>query len=126
MMFIDVYARLPTLYVRLVHSKKKLRRALRHLGMNDEATDADATTFYKEGDATFIVYMNKNALHHDATEDIGLLAHEATHVAQGYFRAIGEEFPSDEFYAYTVQAVTQELCLSHFEWKKRRIAKNLS
>lgn len=61
MKFIDVYERLPSLYVRLVHSKKKLRRALRHLGMNDEATDADATTFYKEGDATFIVYMNNYA-----------------------------------------------------------------
>ncbi len=120
--FVELFDYTPSLELCLVHSKKKAQEALRKLGMNDELIPGEATTFYKEGDNTFIVYIDKASLHHDATEDIGLLAHEATHVAQGYFRAIGEEEPSDEFQAYMIQAVTQELCNRHFKWKKKRLA----
>lgn len=120
--FIELFGHTPSINLCLVHSKKKLRAALRKLGMSDELIPSDATTYYKEGDNTFIIYIDKASLHHDAAEDIGLLAHEATHVAQGYFRSIGEECPSDEFQAYTVQAVTQELCNRHFKWKKKRLA----
>ena len=120
--FYELYESIPSLELCLVHSKKKAREALCKLGMNDELLPSDATTYYREGDKTFIVYIDKKSLHHDATEDIGLLAHEATHVAQGYFRAIGEERPSDEFQAYTVQALTQKLCEQHFKWKKKRLA----
>lgn len=120
--FHELYEPIPSLSLCLVHTKKKAREALRKLGMNDELLSSDASTFYKEGDMTFVVFINKKSLHRDAVEDIGLLAHEATHVAQGYFRAIGEECPSDEFQAYTVQAITQELCEQHFKWKKKRLA----
>lgn len=120
--FYELCDPIPRLKVFLAHTKKKAREALRKLGMNDEVMPGDAITFYKEGDLDFVVFINKKSLHRDAVEDIGLLAHEATHVAQGYFRAIGEECPSDEFQAYTVQAVTQELCDQHFKWKKKRLA----
>lgn len=123
MQFTEIYGHMPSIVICLVHSEKKARKALRSLGMNDELIpNIDASTFYREGDRQFVVFVSRDSLHHDAAEDIGLLAHEATHVAQGYFRSIGEECPSDEFEAYTVQVVTQELCNQHFKWKKKRLA----
>lgn len=122
MKFCELSQHLPVMNISLVHSMRKLREGLRRLGMNDDPVDGDAVTCYREGSRTFLVYVAKRSLHKDAAEDIGLIAHEATHVAQGYFLSIGEDCPSDELYAYTVQAVTQHLCDEHFKWKKKRLA----
>lgn len=121
MTFEEICQPIPPYRVCLVHTKKEARKALRKMGMNDMTLDSDAATCYKQGERDFLVYISKKSLHRDAAQDIGLLAHEATHVAQGFFYAIGEKFPSDEFYAYTVQAATQELCDQHFAWKKRQL-----
>ena len=40
---------------------------------------------------------------------VGLLAHEATHVKQSAMKFIGEDSPSSEFEAYTMQNITQNL-----------------
>ena len=49
----------------------------------------------------------------------GLLAHEATHVWQYYREWIGENEPSKEFEAYSVQAITQRLFESYRTQTKR-------
>jgi hypothetical protein len=40
---------------------------------------------------------------------ISMLVHEATHVKQRIMAVIGEDKPSDEFEAYTMQNLTEEL-----------------
>ena len=54
-------------------------------------------------------------------QDVGLLVHEAVHVSQGYFASIGETEPSFEFQAYVIQTIAQDLCVEHFEWKRKRM-----
>lgn len=72
-------------------------------------------------DDYFIVWMTPN-LEMSAAMDAGILAHEATHIAQDYLDSIGEDKPSPEFEAYIVGFVTQELVQKHFKWKKKRLA----
>mgnify|MGYP001174063739 CR=1 FL=1 len=48
-------------------------------------------------------------------EVVGLLAHEAAHVWQAIREDIGEDHPSDEFEAYSIQNITQRLIR---EWVK--------
>lgn len=51
MQFTEIYEHMPSIVIRLVHSERKARKALRLLGMNDELIpNSDASTFYKEGD----------------------------------------------------------------------------
>jgi len=45
---------------------------------------------------------------------IGLLAHEATHVAQFYFDTIGEDKPGAEHQAYLIQFITAGLVKAYF------------
>lgn len=45
--FIELFGHMPSINLCLVHSKKKLRAALRKLGMNDELIPSNATTCYK-------------------------------------------------------------------------------
>ena len=122
-------ASMPPLYVRITHSEKKLRRLYRHFDVDagDLAeviarSDAVTSSFVKGGEAYHVVYMVPD-IDRAATLDAGLLAHEATHVAQEYFRSIGEREPSDELQAYVVQNVTTYLVDQHYAWKQRQFDK---
>lgn len=46
-----------------------------------------------------------------------LLVHEAVHIFQRVCDYIGEDKPSDEFEAYSIQAISQELM---YAWKNRK------
>lgn len=46
-----------------------------------------------------------------------MLVHEAVHVFQRVCEHIGEDSPSDEFEAYSIQAISQELM---YAWKNRK------
>lgn len=46
-----------------------------------------------------------------------LLVHEAVHIFQRVCNYIGEDKPSDEFEAYCIQAISQELM---YAWKNRK------
>lgn len=74
---------------------------------------ASATTHFLEGDkgsyCAIICLGNCNEF--DLCQVAGLIAHEATHVAQHLWRRIGEHDPGDEAEAYLVQFITQQ-CLS--------------
>lgn len=49
----------------------------------------------------------------------GMLVHEATHVKQRFMEAIGEDSPSKEFEAYTMQNISMRL----FDEYSRRLQK---
>lgn len=48
----------------------------------------------------------------------GLIVHEAVHVWQRIVEHIGEHKPSDEFMAYGIQTIAQELMFAYKEAKK--------
>lgn len=119
----------PPINVILTHSEKRLKKLYRKFGVPEREANnlrAKATTTYLESkdsmsDDYFIVWMTPN-LEMSAAMDAGILAHEATHIAQDYLASIGEDKPSPEFEAYIVGFVTQELVQKHFKWKKKRLA----
>ncbi|MCA8017759.1 hypothetical protein [Burkholderia metallica] len=49
------------------------------------------------------------------TQIAGLLVHEAVHVFQRICRALGEESPSPEFEAYSIQRIAQDLMRLYVE-----------
>lgn len=121
---------LPEIEIMITHSKKKALKAIRRFsgdaGVEDyEAlVNMQATTSAlrdrKTGTRLYVVWMTP-CTDYSASTDVALLAHEAVHVAQDYFREIGEDSPSDELYAYVVQDIVQHLVGEHFAWKKRHI-----
>ena len=120
---------MPAIPVRLTHSKKKLRKFYRDFGEDPECLEesfgksyAITNTFTRGGECLHVVYMT-DCLDHAAEEDAGLLAHEAVHVVEEYFRNIGEYVQSDELRAYAVQGVTTYLVGEHFKWKQKRFDK---
>lgn len=123
----ELHGTLP-LNIIFTHSKKKLKKLFRKLGVTNYDFDRDnfdATTSYVANgvinESFHVVYMRPN-IEHSAGQDAGILAHEATHVAQDYFESIGESKPSPEFEAYVVGRVTEYLCEQHWKWKRKRLA----
>lgn len=122
---------LPGFDVRLTHSEKKAGRFIERMAGKDERRSwegnkaADAITSCIEerdtGEMIYLVFM-RPCLDRSAARDAALLAHEATHVAISYLGSIGESEPSEELFAYTVQAVTCYLVEAHFSWKKKRLS----
>ena len=126
--FAELANLLPPMSIMLTHSRKKVAKALRELGVESQCQGVlkgkDATTMICEngdtGECLFVVYMSPN-LEWTAEQDIGLLAHEATHIVRAYLESIGETLPSEEMQAYLTGAVVQDLCGAHFAWKKKRL-----
>lgn len=116
----------PSVTVCLTHSEKKAKRMMRKIGIENVELGQgyDAKTIWnddpKDGESIFIVLMNPD-INHSWDQDVGLLVHEAVHVSQGYFASIGETEPSIEFQAYVIQTIAQDLCIEHFEWKRKQI-----
>ena len=85
----------------------------------------DATTSSLQhnvtGEVVYMIWM-RPCVEWSAETDVAILSHEATHVALDYLREIGENEPSEELMAYTVQAITEYLVGKHFKWKKKRLA----
>lgn len=111
---------MPPINLRLVHSHKKARKLMSSIGVScDYDESAEAVTLVLDTDAglTSLVIMNSNGA---GTQDIALLVHESIHVAQAYWESIGEDKPSEEFMAYTVQSISQYLIDEHKAWRKRK------
>lgn len=49
-----------------------------------------------------------------------MLCHEAVHVFQRSCEAMGEKYPSDEFMAYSIQSIAQELMRSYVRQTAKR------
>lgn len=75
---------------------------------------AAATCFYlkhgETGRTVVLVTLNPGyAEGHTAAQLAAVLVHEATHIKQWFMGDIGEDEPSAEFEAYTMQSICEEL-----------------
>lgn len=104
-------------YVTLVFTPKQFHQALKNSGipkadrgdwMGSEHANATVTTFTHEGKLICVVALRVEP----GVEKLfvqGVLIHEAVHIWQNFRRHIGEEAPSDEFEAYSIQSISQRL-----------------
>lgn len=123
---------LPELCIRLVHSEKKARKAMRKLEGREYEDDwksltcRQATTSYLRApgsdETIYLVWMTP-CTDYDAAVDASLLAHEAVHVARHYLKSFGEDDPGEELLAYVVQDISLYLIERHFKWKKKHLSK---
>lgn len=94
-------------------SKKAWKREMRKMGCEGEPWPSAAgstQTFDSGGKRCIIVTVAEGCeKHHSRIEIAGLIAHEATHVWQKVREHMGEDQPSIEFEAYSVQAIFQNL-----------------
>jgi hypothetical protein len=66
----------------------------------------------------FAVVCLGNASKHSLIEIHGLLLHEAVHIWQDFIEYIGENDPSHEFEAYSIQWIAQQLFWSYEDQTK--------
>ena len=78
----------------------------------EQGIAATSTSITKQG-LSCIVALNLMDEDHATPHALGLLAHEATHIFQDFAEDIGEEKPSAEFMAYSIQHFTSELINSY-------------
>ena len=102
-------------YMTLCFSEKEFRAAMRRIKA-PEPFPPFVTEGY--GATTHIVRTSRGLVtvigidipkKCDLIEVHGLLLHEAVHVWQAFVRDINEDHPSDEFEAYSIQMLAQEL-----------------
>lgn len=110
-------------YIALCTSEQAFHAVLRHCKV--PRTDwakwvsdgADATTHHltnPEGGLVCVVCINSTEKQ-TGIQIAAMLVHEAVHVWQAHCERIGEHKPSDEFEAYSVQAISQRLMLAYAE-----------
>lgn len=82
-------------------------------------------TLTSDDKITCVVCIDFNgARRNELPEICGILIHEATHVWQQLCESIGENKPSDEFEAYTIQCISQRLISDFMERGKWKRTKN--
>lgn len=109
--------------LRLYHSPRKCARFLKRHDIPFEPSqesDAQTWTFY-DGGVSYAVVLYQSGIAYDYWEDMGMLSHEATHIALYALGSIGEDEPAEEEMCYVVQAITTWLCKAHFRWKEKRV-----
>ena len=124
-------APMPSISVALTHSRKGVAKAMGELGIVKKPGDVEvmsaATTYTLErsdtGECSFVVYISPESVEWSAHQDVGTIAHEASHIARSYFEWLGEASPSDEMQAYTIGHIVSELCGAHFAWKRKKMRK---
>jgi hypothetical protein len=99
-------------YLTLCTSQKEFDRILKHLGTPKDVWLKDNVgacmhTYGNKGKITCVVCIPLSL--HNPIEVAALLVHEGTHVKQAMMRFIGESSPSEEFEAYAMQNICQEL-----------------
>lgn len=90
--------------------KREMRR-LNTVGEPYPTSDARCTTFDRKGDTSSctIVTISPLAAKRPRLQIVGLIVHEAMHVWRHVRESIGEQHPSTEFEAYSMQAISQSL-----------------
>lgn len=114
---------MPDIDIRLTHSRKKFAKWLREFDYicdKPKGIAETATIDFGDGERFAIVWMSKS-LKYSAAQDAATLAHEAVHVADWYFRYLGEDNPASEERAYVVENIAEYLIEKHFKWKCRKL-----
>lgn len=84
-------------------------------------SSCNATTHIFENGETFVcIVCMKVQKGITPIQIAGLLVHEAVHIFQNNCDAMGEREPSEEFEAYSIQWLSQELMESYVEQTKRK------
>jgi hypothetical protein len=102
-------------YIGFCPSESAWRDAMKKMGVENESypcSDAKCTVFESKGRTSVIITVNREKVISEKIDEfsvMGLLCHEAVHVAQLIFEAIGEGQPGSECEAYLVQYIFQEL-----------------
>jgi hypothetical protein len=111
-------------YLCLALSEKAYNQALNDLGRPKQGRDpwilnghSDATVHLlqnTDGGLAAVVCL-RGAEARSGVEIAGLLVHEAVHIWQVFCERIGEDSPSKEFEAYSIQRTAQSLMASYAE-----------
>jgi len=108
----------------LVLSEKEFSRVLKSFGLAVtkgpawiKTEHADATTHWftpKDGQLTCVIAIRPRP-GITGIQIASLLVHEAVHVFQRYCDCVGEDEPSAEFEAYSIQQIAQNLMVAYSE-----------
>lgn len=91
--------------------KLKFKESIRWIG---DAATATTTTLESENKRCCVVSLNLEITKDLDPIDIAtVLVHEAVHVFQQHCKNIGEDNPSEEFEAYSIQQISQQLMLAY-------------
>lgn len=101
----------------LCKTDKAFKKTMRDMGLKNKqfpdfiGVGADASThiFDCDGESCAIVCIGEHNETHSQAEIAGLLTHEAVHVWQEIRAILGENSPSAEFEAYSIQSIAQNL-----------------
>lgn len=105
-------------FITLVLSEKQFNKAMKHchiskadMGPWIKTPHADATVHFLENPSKEQCCIVALRVKKKTTADqiVGILVHESVHIWQRFKRRIGEECPSDEFEAYSIQSISQRL-----------------
>lgn len=118
-----IEALIPSIEVKLFTSKKKYKKALEKNGevYSDLNSDAQCTPVeLKDGSIVyFVVIIDQKQYKYE--ECLALLAHEAVHISQFYFKSIGEYEPAIEEQAYVIQSICQCLFIEYIKFINKKI-----
>jgi hypothetical protein len=113
------------LYYGFCPSEKAWKKEMKKMGTESAPSypDGDATCSWFEapdsGKMSCLVTLQEKFDTYDPSTVFGLLVHEATHVWQILLEHIGEDKPSREFEAYSVQNITQNLFDAYCQTRNR-------
>jgi hypothetical protein len=115
--WLDTTLIISPVYYCLCKNKKTFKKALKYLNikkkdrpdfLKNEWSHATVHYFENDGKTTAIVCIG-NCDNRTPSEIIGLLIHEAVHIWQEVKYKLGENNPSKEFEAYSIQCIAQRL-----------------
>lgn len=113
---------MPSVEVSLWHDREKLKKRLAERDVEialDRKCEGQTFTI-DTGDADVHFVLIEGFEKHEMCYQLGLLAHEATHIASRHFEAIGEEEPAEEEWAYAIEAICSALFDMHLAYVEGR------
>lgn len=96
----------------------KIKKSDRCAWMATEHVDATAHFLESEGKHYAVVCLKDDASR-PVNLMLSLLVHEAVHIFQRIRLMMGEDHPSHEFEAYSIQRISQDLMLAYLKSKKK-------
>lgn len=112
-----------SIYYALCITEKAFKRELKRMNVPRNewpefiaTPQSNATTYFFECDnkqSAIVTIGEKEGI--EIEQIYALLVHEGVHIWQRYLKDIGEREPSEEFEAYSIQAISQSLMYSYKE-----------
>lgn len=90
------------------------RKQMKKEGFEPSPSDAPASTVFFDSGELIVFVDKKQARHREQAEVIALIVHEAVHVWQEIKQRMGEQNPSIEFEAYSIQQIVVNLVSDYY------------